>query len=220
MNRRLLAGDVSWHGVPRSDLLLPALFGVAGTAEMALQGYGPLGVGLATYWLAVIVLCARRRLALAMPLLVAGIYALTPAVGFDVSEPAAWIAPPALACFAAGLQIPRSRAPVGLASVVAAATIIFATLDWLTRFDPDVLFGILVTIGPWVLGVALREAFDRNRDLAVEAERARTERERAAASAAAAERERIARELHDVLAHSLTVMVVQASVAEDLAGRD
>jgi signal transduction histidine kinase len=200
--------------------VLPALFGIAGTVEMAVQGYRPLWVGLATYWLAILVLCVRRLAPLAMPLLVAAIYALTPVLGFDVSEPASWISPPALACFAAGLHVPRLRASLGLGSVVATLLIIFVTLDWLTEFDPDILFGFLFTLGPWGLGVALREALDRNRELAVEAERARVEAERAVASAAAAERARIARELHDELAHSLSVMVVQASLAEDLVARD
>jgi signal transduction histidine kinase len=217
---RALARRASLQEIRRSDLLLPALFGVVGTVELVMQGYRPLLVGLATYWLAMLVLSARRLFPLAMPLLVAGIYALTPVLGFDVSEPASWVVPPAFASLAAGLHVPRSRAALGLASVVGALAIIFATLDWLTQFDPDILFGLLFTLGPWVLGVALREALDRSGELAIEAECARLEGERAAASAAAAERERIARELHDVLAHSLSVMVVQASLAEDLIGRN
>ena len=206
--------------IRRSDLLLPALLGIAGTVELAVKGYAPVAVGLATYWLAILVLCARRALPLAMPLLVGGIYALTPVLGFDVSEPASWIPPLALACFAAGAYVPRSRVPLGLASVAGMVLIVFLALDWLTEFDPDILFGLLFSLGPWVLGVALHEALERNRELAIEAERARVEAQRAAAAAAAAERERIARELHDVLAHSLSVMVVQTSLAEDLVGRD
>jgi signal transduction histidine kinase len=217
---RLASTAAVWERIRRTDLLLPALFGVAGTAELAVQEYAPVGVGLATYWLAVLVLCVRRAFPLVTPLLVGGIYALTPLLGFDVSEPASWIPVLALACFAAGAHVPRSRAPLGFASVAGMLAIVFLTLDWLTDFDPDVLFGLLFSLGPWVLGVALREALERNAELAVEAERARVEGEQAAAAAAAAERERIARELHDVLAHSLSVIVVQASLAEDLAARD
>ena len=219
MRGRALLGDTSGR-IRRSDLLLPGLFGLLGTVEIAVQGYRPLGVALGTYWLAALVLCARRLLPLAMPLLVAAIYALTPVLGFDVSEPAAWILLPPLAFFSAGSMVPRSRAPLGLASVVCALVVVFATLDWLTSFEPDLVFGLVWVIGRWMVGVAVRETLERNRALAVEAERARADAEHAAADAAAAERERIARELHDVLAHSLSVMVVQASLAEDLLARD
>jgi len=217
---RGLLGEATSGRIRRSDLVLPGLFGVLGTIEIVVQGYRPLAVALGTFWLAALVLCARRLAPLAMPLLVAAIYALTPALGFDVSEPSAWILLPPLAFFSAGSMVPRSRAPLGLASVVCALLVVFATLDWLTTFDPDIVFGLVWVTGPWIIGVAVRETLERNRELAIEAERARAEAERAAADAAAAERERIARELHDVLAHSLSVMVVQASLAEDLVARD
>src|SRR6185312_16032901 len=48
----------------------------------------------------------------------------------------------------------------------------------------------------------------------------RLDSERAAALAAAEERERIAREIHDILAHTLTVLVVQAGATKRLLSRD
>ena len=54
-----------------------------------------------------------------------------------------------------------------------------------------------------------------HRQMAERARRAEADRERSAAEAAAAERARIAREMHDVVAHSLTVAVVQCVAAAD-----
>ena len=51
--------------------------------------------------------------------------------------------------------------------------------------------------------------------MAERASRAEADRERSAAEAVAAERTRITREMHDVVAHSLTVAVVQCVAAAD-----
>ena len=61
----------------------------------------------------------------------------------------------------------------------------------------------------YLLGTRAASAEDR----AADAERSSTAR---AAAAVADERARIARELHDVIAHSVTVMIVQAGAAEQL----
>jgi signal transduction histidine kinase len=54
-----------------------------------------------------------------------------------------------------------------------------------------------------------------HRQMAERASRAEEDRERSAAEAVAAERTRITREMHDVVAHSLTVAVVQCVAAAD-----
>jgi signal transduction histidine kinase len=83
-------------------------------------------------------------------------------------------------------------------------------LDW-------IITGAIIFAGPsliaWVLGDSMR--YRRAYYTALEDRAARLERERDAQAqiAAAAERARIARELHDVVAHNVSVMVVQADGA-------
>jgi signal transduction histidine kinase len=72
----------------------------------------------------------------------------------------------------------------------------------------------------WVLGDSMR--YRRGYLQALEERAVRLERERDAQAqvAAAAERARIAREMHDVIAHHVSVMVVQADGAAYALGRD
>ena len=74
----------------------------------------------------------------------------------------------------------------------------------------DIVFGSFILGGPWLAGLAIRLRREREQVLTrrtVELERDQEERARAAV---AEERTRIARELHDVVAHAISVVVVQA----------
>ena len=68
--------------------------------------------------------------------------------------------------------------------------------------------------GAWGLGYALRGRQQQVEELAARSERLEREREAQARAAVASERSRIARELHDVVAHSLSVMVIQTQAAD------
>ncbi len=80
----------------------------------------------------------------------------------------------------------------------------------------DAIFQALIFLTAWAAGtlsrakrVSLREAHSR-------ADRAEAELDRQASRAAAAERVRIARELHDVVAHHVSLMAVQSEAAASL----
>jgi signal transduction histidine kinase len=70
--------------------------------------------------------------------------------------------------------------------------------------------GLLTTTGAYVLGVLARRREIRLRTLAHRAGEMERERELDVARAATAERARIARDMHDILAHAVSLMVVQA----------
>ena len=74
--------------------------------------------------------------------------------------------------------------------------------------------GVAVLVGAtWALGERLRSARLGVISLGERAEQLEREREQLAQLATAAERARIAREMHDVIAHGLSVMIVQADGA-------
>lgn len=89
------------------------------------------------------------------------------------------------------------------------------TQPQITIFDWMLLYGLLAapTIIAWVLGDSMRYRRAYYLDLEDKARRLERERDQQAEIGAAAERARIARELHDVIAHNVSVMVVQAEGA-------
>jgi signal transduction histidine kinase len=73
---------------------------------------------------------------------------------------------------------------------------------------------------PWLLGRMARGHAERERTERERVERLDAEREFRVRAAALAERARLAREVHDVIAHSVSVMVIQAAGARTVMARD
>jgi signal transduction histidine kinase len=85
----------------------------------------------------------------------------------------------------------------------------------------DFLFtGTFLVALPWGTGRFLRERGIRERAYRERAEQLDAVREQRASTAASGERARIARELHDVIAHSVSVMVIQAAGARTVMGSE
>jgi signal transduction histidine kinase len=78
-------------------------------------------------------------------------------------------------------------------------------------------FVLVVTLVPWFVGAVIRDRQQMNRRLIVVGEKLEAESQQLADEAVRLERARIARELHDIVAHSLSVMVIQAYAGERLA---
>jgi signal transduction histidine kinase len=99
------------------------------------------------------------------------------------------------------------RAWVGLAIVVGGAAIIIYNLP--AHSAAEQVFIPLVFAISWLAGFALRERAEQAEAAEVRAAEAERGREAAARIAVAEERLRIARELHDIVAHAVSVMVLQ-----------
>jgi signal transduction histidine kinase len=80
----------------------------------------------------------------------------------------------------------------------------------------DAVVSALTTLGAWGAAVVVRNRQARVQEAESRAARAESERDDDVARAAAAERTRIARELHDVVAHHVSLMAVQAEAASSL----
>jgi signal transduction histidine kinase len=83
-------------------------------------------------------------------------------------------------------------------------------------FGPKLLAQLIGFAVAWLVGDSVRSRRRYTEALEEKAERLERERETEAARAVAEEQARIARELHDVVAHSLSVIVVQAAAARDV----
>ena len=83
----------------------------------------------------------------------------------------------------------------------------------------DYLFPPAIFAAWWTLGRFLRARDLLTRELRSRNERLERERDELARAAADEERARVARELHDVVAHSMSVMVVQAGAARRVLDR-
>jgi signal transduction histidine kinase len=97
---------------------------------------------------------------------------------------------------------------VGLAIVAGSIMVVVYNIPG-PATNSDLIFITLRFVAAWVAGYALRERSQQAEAAEMRAIMAEREREAAARIAVAEERARIARELHDVVAHSVSVMVLQ-----------
>src|ERR671937_831956 len=195
--------------------LLIAVMAIAGMLELVV-GRGSPGAPATSLWFSipavavlVLPLFARRR--------------------FPFAAPAAyWLMATALT-FVDGLLIPfigslgvvglatafllgnlwnESQAGIGLAIVLGCIVVVVANIPG-AQSASDLVFIPLRFVVAWVAGYALREREEQAEAAEMRAALAEREREAAARIAVAEERARIARELHDIVAHAMSVMVLQ-----------
>ena len=120
----------------------------------------------------------------------------------------AFLAGAAAVFLLAQLRDPR-QAVAGLAMAVGVEAIVVHN-DPRGQLGQFIFVSLIFTV-VWVVGFSLGRKFAEADEARERAARAEREREQRARDAVAEERARIARELHDVVGHSVSVMTVQAS---------
>jgi signal transduction histidine kinase len=197
------------RGIPAPrglDSALAAVLAIWWVAEVGtLDELGAVSLALMT-----IPIAWRRSAPLASVALVAGGFALSAAAA-DPPEPIAQlvamlVAPYSVAVHARGARRASAGCAIAVAGALAAGVLV----------GDDIVF-ILVLVGiACAAGFAVRRLGDRSTELEAQAIRLDLQ----ARTAAAEERERIARELHDIVSHSVSLMVVQAGAAEQVLRHD
>lgn len=204
--------DVSARLPPARDALLPAALFALATVELALSGLPQWGWGVVCDAVACGLLVLRRRVPLVVAPLAAWALTCAELIEPELSEAAAPIAVIVVACYACA----RYRADLwGIAAVVAMLTSAiprYLVAD-ATNDITDVFFIGALLVPPFVFGRVARKLAEQTTLL--EAQQAVLQEQ-----AVRAERARIGRELHDVIAHSVSAMVVQTAAARDLVATD
>jgi signal transduction histidine kinase len=118
-----------------------------------------------------------------------------------------------LVCFTVGYETRPPQSYAGLALVI----VPFLAVSIRDDFEfSDAAAAMVFFAGPWAVGVLTRDRTVRATEAIERAERLEVE----AARIAAEERTRIARELHDVVSHSISVVTIQTQAVRRRLGPD
>jgi signal transduction histidine kinase len=208
------------RSLPEDSVLAGALL-VAAQLELLVVGPVPHeAVAVVAAFGLTVPFAWRRRQPLLVLVVVIGTFLTQAALGVpdnaQVIVPLVW----ALACFGAAAY--SSSLPTALAAfaVVAVALAVLAALGILIPSLSDLLYAVaILTLVPWMIGRLYRARRAEAIRYAGRAARAEAESERRAQEVLELERRRIARELHDIIAHSLSLMVLQAGAASEVLTR-
>ena len=161
----------------------------------------------------------RRRFPLAAPMVTIACFAATAAVDVGTDVRLANVVSLVLAMWTIGRHCEDRKLVIGMAWFLVGA-LVATGLSGPGSGLQDALFGLFLYLCPLVAGraVRLRQA---HLDLVTEqASRARRDQARLLEQAVDEERDRIARELHDIVMHSISVVAVQTQAIRRRLGPD
>ena len=197
------------------DAVLAAAVTAMGAVEVGVgQVGGPLWATASSAVLFGVPLLVRRQLPWTALLVVFGTMLGLWLAGASEYNYLASVASALVVMFTFAATVELAQAVAGL--VLASALLTVSALQGLS----GVIWGVGLLVGAWTAGRAIRSRRLLIEELARTTTALRLSREAHARDAVAAERSRIARELHDVIAHSVGVMGVQAGAAERMVPLD
>ena len=196
---------------PLLDAVLACGLAILGVAQLLYEDAGLVSVAL---MIGITLPVALRRIApLAAVVVSWAIIFVEGGLGTDVTSQghaaifALWITVYSVARYGLGAH-PR-------AGLIWAMACVLGSVITATGLDvPSMLLTTVITVGPWLAGYAVRRSESGRARAEDDAEQARAEKERHATEAVDDERTRIAREVHDVLGHTLGLMVLQLGAAD------
>ncbi len=213
---------MSWPRVARVALIIVVVV-LALTAQLqiwsspAAYDVGGRLLNAAVALLYTLPLLVARRWPLTVLVVVLGAVALD--YGLDGHGGQQWFAI-LIAVFSLGSYATSMASAIGM--VLVGAATLAVDIPRLQQGDPvdEVLPGWFVLAGAWGLGAWLQRRRVALADLTQEAEALARDRDEATRAAVAYERARIARELHDLVAHSMAVIVLQAQAGSRVLEND
>jgi signal transduction histidine kinase len=195
---------------------LIALLAIAGMLELVVgrdsPGDPPTNLWVSVLLLAVLVapIFARRRFPFGAPL---AYWVLATAISFHDGLLIPFIGSLGVVGLATAYMLGNLRSGlksgIGLAVVTVGIVTVVYNLPGAATTTSEFVFITLRFVVAWLAGYAMRERAEQAEAAEERAIRAEREREAAARVAVAEERARIARELHDIVAHAVSVMVLQ-----------
>ena len=204
------------------DLVLAVVLAASMTFELLSWADSDRWTAVAGGLLATLPLVLRRRSPLAMFLLVSAGLALVGRVapGFD-NDSMSLVVVFFVALYSLGRHTAGLEAWLGGVLLVGQAVFFLEGDVGLNAADlGDIAFTIGFVGAPWAAGLTLRLRRERETFLHAENERLRVDQAAREARAVAEERARIARELHDVVSHAISVTVLQARGARRILDAD
>ena len=209
------------RSLPRADVAIALVLAAYAVVEA-------LVVDAPVAWLvaaaaASLALAWRRRFPVPVIALVLVVIVLPGLLGAELVETVLPLPLIIVAAFTAGREAPTGRraAAGAVAIVVVLATGLGVTAATAQNSSgEDLVARVVLGGGAAGVGHLMRVREAENRRLEALTAQLAAERDLRARAAVVEERARLARELHDIVAHSVSLIAVQAGAAENLMGRD